>query len=116
MAGIRFALSEVASIQNFLFLNKEAERPQDTQLLVARLMQQAQDVCVRSTNLTDLLGPAMFLLKKIVRQFGFPCLKFVTEEYEWIIPLNLRAKDEVCLYVYNCSGNFNALGPVIALF
>ena len=95
VAGIRFAISEIASIQNFLFVNKDSERPQDIQLLVSRLMQQAQDICVCSTNPNDLSGPAVFLLKIIVRQFGFPCLKSVSEEYEWVIPMSLRTKDEV---------------------
>jgi hypothetical protein len=60
-------------------------------------MQQAHGVCVSATNPNDLVGAAIFLLKKIVRQFGFPCLKYISEEYEWIIPVSLRAADEVCL-------------------
>lgn len=97
VAGIRFAISEIASIHNFLYTNKHAEKTQDIQLLVSRLMQQAQDVCVSTTNPDDLLGPALYLLKLIVRQFGFPCLEFVSAEYEWVIPVTLRTEAEVCL-------------------
>lgn len=29
-------------------------------------------------------GPLAYLLKLIIRQFGFPCLKYVTQSYPWI--------------------------------
>lgn len=103
VAGIRFAISEIANIHNFFFSTKDIERPQDIKLLVARLMQQGQAICVSSTNPNDLLRPAIFLLKMIVRQFGFPCLKFVSKEYEWVIPVSLRTKENKvrwCSQVY----------------
>ena len=96
VAGIRFAISEIASIHHFLFSTESTEH---VQLLVARLMQQAHDICVSTRNPNNLLGPAIFLLKMIVRQFGFPCLTCVSEEYEWVIPVCLRTKDVVCYCV-----------------
>ena len=99
VAGIRFAISEIASIHHHLFSVRDAGVSQDIQRLVSRLMQQAQGVCISTTNLNDLVGAVAFLLKMIVRQFGFPCLKYVSEQYEWIIPVSLRTKDEVCACV-----------------
>ena len=50
--------------------------------------------CINLTSRTDTVGPVVYLLKLIVRQYGMPCLKAAAKIHEWIIPTELKS-DEV---------------------
>lgn len=67
------------------------------------LLQLAEEVCsdpeINTTDFTtsdvDIVGPAIYLLKLLVRQHGFPYLKHVCQEHKWIVPEGLRMTDQV---------------------
>lgn len=85
---------EIARVLYYFFTTKHVAKSHEIQQLVSRLMQHAEDICVMGS---DVSGPSLYLLKMIVRQFGFPCLNYAFKEYEWIIPNCLRANTKVCL-------------------
>ena len=94
IAGIRFAFLEIANL-----LHSDREDCID-------LFELAEDVCTDPTintsdftvSGTDVVGPAVYLLKLLVRKYGFPCLKQVYEQFNWIIPEGLRETNQVCFY------------------
>ncbi len=98
VAGIRFALMEISRILYSLFSTKDISPSYEVQQSVSRLMQHAEEVCANVTGTPDISGPALYLLKMIVRPFGFPCLKFVSEIFEWVIPESLRVSTKVCCF------------------
>ena len=66
------------------------------------LLHAVRDVCtdatinhVDDTRHTDIVGPVIYLLKLIVRQYGFPCLAEISAVHAWVVPLELRRADEV---------------------
>jgi len=92
VAKVRFALSVVAE----LFHKSITMKP--------NLLHAVKTVCtdptvnhVDDTEQTDTTGPVLYLLKLIVRQFGFPCLKEVTMEHPWVIPHELKKADKVTM-------------------
>ena len=92
VAKVRFALSVVAE----LFQNHVAMKP--------AFLDAVRDVCtdtsinhVDNTGQGDKIGPVFYLLKLIVRQFGFPCLTEVSAVHSWIIPPELKGADEVIM-------------------
>ena len=93
VAKVRFALSVVAEQFHKRITMKPA------------LLHAVRTVCtdpsinhIGDTGQTDTTGPALYLLKLIVRQFGFPCLKEVSVERPWIMPHELMTEDEVTNY------------------
>ena len=64
-------------------------------------MRPVEELCADSrintvASNTDVVGPAVYLVKLLVRQYGFPCLKQVCEIHPWIIPEGLRTANQVC--------------------
>ena len=66
-----------------------------------RLLQKARQACtmegvntIDSTGERNTTGPIVYLLKMIVRQWGFGCLKKIVERHQWVVPVELR-QDEV---------------------
>ena len=47
--------------------------------------------CIDPTGRKDTIGPVIYLLKLIVRQYGMPCLKAAAEVHEWLIPAQLKS-------------------------
>ena len=45
------------------------------------------------TGRKDTVGPVIYLLKLIVRQYGMPCLKAAAEIHEWLIPAQLKSNE-----------------------
>ena len=93
VAKARYALSVVA------------EKLKDNQVDMD-LLHIASTICtdrkvntVDITGTADTTGPVVYLLKLLVRQFGFPCLKQVSQTHPWVIPQELKRGDEVSL---NC--------------
>lgn len=100
VAGIRFAVMEVASLLHSHCLNVATVKTSPWQY---QLIQCAEELCadpaVNTTDFTvsseDVVGPAVYLLKLLVRKYGFPCLKQVSDQHQWIIPEGLRTADQV---------------------
>ena len=66
------------------------------------LLRVTHDLCVDHrvnvidpTGRVDTTGPVLYLLKLLIRQFGYPCLKAVCEAHPWVVPEELRRGDEV---------------------
>ena len=98
VAKIRFALSVVAEE-----LRNNRMRGREELLQIASTM--CTDVNVNvldSSGRKDTTGPVTYLLKLLVRQYGIPCLKSVSEDHPWVIPLELRRGDNVSLMRDEC--------------
>jgi len=72
------------------------------------LLRAVRSVCIDpavnlfdQTEQSDTTGPVLYLLKLIVRQFGFPCLKEVSVEHPWIMPHELKTEYEVSMLTCN---------------
>ena len=111
VAGVRFALMEITSLLYSEISSKKKSMPFKVLLL-------AKDVCtdedINTTDFSgevDIVGPAVYLIKLLVRQFGFPCLKSISERHQWIVPRDLRRTNQVStlavcigmytIYLYN---------------
>ena len=109
VAEMRFAIMEVACCINSQLFNGDDDKkkrkvrfghsmPQSK--IVHTLMERARKVCTdRVLNTTtfspagsvaDIVGPSVYFLKLLVRQFSFPCLRQASEKYPWIVPEGLR--------------------------
>ena len=71
------------------------------------LLQQLQEVCtndkintvtIKDSNNLCAIGPAIFLLKVLLRQYGFPTLNRIFKQHQWIIPKALCQIDEKVLH------------------
>ena len=99
VAGVRFALMEITHLLHSNYADKQ-------QLLIFD-MHHVKELCTDhrintvdfSASNTDVVGPAMYLVKLLVRQYGFPCLKQVCEAYPWIVPEGLRTANQVCIHL-----------------
>lgn len=92
IAKLRFALSVVAE----LFHEHVAIEP----ALLNAVRRVCTDYIVNQfvgNGQTDITGPALYLLKLIVRQYGFPCLAEVSMENPWVVPHKLKPEDEVIM-------------------
>ncbi len=103
IAEARFAIAEVASLIGTQCSGEAGSVPE--LLLRSNVMQFAEQICedpdLNQTDFgasgVDVAGPVVYLIKLLVRQFGFPCLKLACERYQWIVPENLHESDEVML-------------------
>lgn len=107
VAGTKFAIMEVAKFIHSQFSNGGEltfEQSFEQSELVSTLMERAKKVCTDSLiNTTtfysgggvNVTGPVIYLLKLLVRQFSFPCLKQASEKYLWIVPEGLRTSNLV---------------------
>lgn len=86
---MRFAMMEVAAL-----LDSSCQ----AQPLSFQLLKTVEEVCadpdINFTKGGVIVGPAMYLVKLLVRQYGFSFLKRISKEYPWIVPDTLR-KTEV---------------------
>lgn len=78
--------------------NRKASR--NMQRLEFCLIELAEEVCtdcdINTTDFTDdVVGPIFYLLKLLVRQYGFPCMKKISKEHLWIIPAGLQTANQV---------------------
>lgn len=95
VARIRFVTADIASSLN---CDDYATKP--------RLVQQLKDVYIDSTinsvdftddGVLDAFGPAIYLLKVLIRQHGFSSVNRVFKRYPWVIPKSLLPVDQVVL-------------------
>ena len=99
---MRFSIVEIASLLHSDCIVGTVRKSQRLQF---QIMQLAQGVCtdpaINTTHFGDkaenVVGPAVYLLKLLVRQYGFPCVKQVSERYQWIVPEDLRTADQVVI-------------------
>jgi len=98
VAKVRFALSVVA------------EQFHNHVILKPALLHAVRTVCTDpsinhfdDTGETDTTGPGLYLLKLIVRQFGFPCLTEVSVEHPWVVPHELKKAHEVTILTHSLS-------------
>ncbi len=97
VAGFRFAIMEIAGLLHASYVDNTLKKSQ------LEIFQLAEELCRDpvinstdfSTNGEDVMGPAVYLLKLLVRQYGYPCLRHVSELYQWIIPEGLCTADQV---------------------
>lgn len=95
VAGARFALMEIANLLHSQLTGRSSSKKFKSILL-------AKDICTdHAINTTDFssgvdaMGPAVYLIKLLVRQFGFPCLKRISERHQWLVPRGLQRTDQV---------------------
>ena len=98
VARVRFALSIISELLN---QNDQPWSHEDS-VLVAQLLHQAREVCmdrninsIDDTGQRDTVGPVVFLIKLLVRQYGLNCLQRASEEHVWIVPEQLKQTGEV---------------------
>ena len=93
VASVRFSLSVVAEV-----LKNEANGQHFMELLRAagQMCSDREVNCIDPTGRKDTVGPVIYLLKLIVRQYGMACLKAAAEVHEWLIPAELKS-EEVCI-------------------
>ena len=100
MAGVRFCLQEVAKIMNSLYCGSQTLEAISESMI--DLLEYARDICndptINTTDFNssaDVVGPGVYLVKLLVRRFGYSCLKQVSEIHNWIIPEGLKPADQV---------------------
>ena len=98
VAKVRFALSVVAELLN----ENDQPRSHEDSVLVVQLLHEAREVCVDpsinfidDTGQRDTVGPVVFLIKLLVRQYGLNCLQKASDAYAWIVPEQLKQTGEV---------------------
>ena len=48
---------------------------------------------IDATGKSNTTGPVVYLLKLLVRQAGFSCLKKIVEKHKWVVPDVLRSAE-----------------------
>ena len=107
VAGVRFAIREIAHLLHQKFSNDDATaapKPQHLQQLEFDLIHLAENVCCDPViNTADYIasgvGPAVYLMKLLVRQYGLPCLRDLLVHHHWIVPKGLQPSNRV--YIHN---------------
>ena len=102
VAKVRFALAVVAEL-----LNQSGEtRSQEDSEVVMTLLHQAREVCtdarincLDTTGKKDTIGPVIYLLKLLMRQYGLSSLQRASQEHTWIVPEQLRQTEEVSVKI-----------------
>jgi len=116
MAKVRFALSVVAEHFHECATMKPEEcattKPEQFHKHVTMkpaLLHAVRTLCtdpsinhIDQTGQTDTTGPALYLLKLIVRQYGFSCLTKVAKKHPWVVPHELKQVDEVTMLIADC--------------
>ena len=90
VAKARFSLSVVAEV-----LKNEETGHHFVELLKAagQMCSDHEVNCIDTTDQQNTVGPVIYLLKLIVRQYGMPCLKAAAEAHEWLIPSQLKSEE-----------------------
>ena len=103
VAEMRFAIMEVACFIHSQLFNEKKRKvrfghsmPQSKIALMERARKVCTDRVMNTTtfspagSVADIVGPSVYFLKLLVRQFSFPCLRQASEKYPWIVPEGLR--------------------------
>ena len=102
VAMVRYALLVVADLlQQQVNKVEGAFPPSHTESVneatVIQLLKEARQICtmvgintIDMTSKGNTTGPVVYLMKVIVRQWGFGCLKQVIKGHQWVMPAALR--------------------------
>ena len=90
VAKIRCALSVVAEMLVEVPIDEV-----DQDLLKAAKSLCTNDVvnCIDTNELQNTVGPAIYLIKLLVRRYGMPYLKSACDVHDWIIPSALKPEE-----------------------
>ena len=89
VAKTRFSLSVVTEVLK----NEETGQSFVELLKAAGQMCSDREVnCIDPTDQQNTVGPIIYLLKLIVRQYGMPCLRVAAQVHDWLIPAQLKSK------------------------
>ncbi len=92
VAGVRFCLSILAEQLKSDHISEAISR-------VARyLCMDTRLNIIDPSGRVDTTGPVLYLIKLLVRQFGFPCLMTVSQTHPWVIPEGLRRVNNVSVH------------------
>lgn len=95
IAKLRCALSIVAE----MLVETPSDGTDQDLLQAAEATCTDEDVnCVDMDDFINTVGPGIYLIKLLGRQYGLPQLKEVSENHKWIIPAPLRS-EEVSKYI-----------------
>ncbi|XP_064403130.1 E3 ubiquitin-protein ligase RNF213-like isoform X2 [Halichondria panicea] len=87
VAGVRLSLSVLAQ-------ELKSDRVNSSLLRVARdLCMDTRVNVIDPKGRVDTTGPVLYLMRLLVRQFGFPCLQTVSQAHPWVVPETLRRVD-----------------------
>ena len=106
VAKMRYSLSVVAEL---LYTQLTAERQQQYTHNALLLIEEAKRCCSNPQLNEDEAGPAVYLVKLLMRQYGPSFLSRVCDHTEllWVVPEHLRQTDEVQCYFshvyYHCA-------------
>ena len=123
IAQIRFALSVVAEL---LFKQNQIRVARVCHTHTAHLLiQAAKDYCTDDNINDEDSGPAVYLVKLLVRQYGMSFITTLTADptsMKWIVPPHLRVSAKASLTIITpvqdmkcCAWNFRMLKPWTAL-
>ena len=88
VAKVRYSLSVVAEVL------KNEEHYVELLRAAGRMCSDHEVNCIDQSSDRGTVGPVVYLLKLLVRQYGMPCLNAAAEKHDWIIPKEMRS-DEV---------------------
>lgn len=110
VAKVRYSLSVVAEV-----LKDEENGQHSMELLRAagRMCSDREVNCIDPTDRRDTVGPVIYLLKLMVRQYGMPCLKAAAEIHEWIIPAELKTEKVINNNYGGCTILFDTMSHTI---
>ena len=64
-----------------------------------QLLNAAKVLCtdkdINHINVSDMTGPIVYLIKLLMRQYGTDCLQQVSGRHQWVVPPELRQREEV---------------------
>ena len=108
IAGVRFALVLTADILNSR-ISKARSREHSFTAQADHLLRLTERVCTDAsinhidiTGTTDTIGPNVYLLKLLVRQFGSTQMMEVSKVCGWVLPPQLRTEHTVSIEFYKC--------------
>ena len=88
VAKVRYSLSVVAKVL------KNAHKGHHFMELITAAAKMCSDHkvnCIDPTDQQNSVGPEIYLLKLIVRQYGMPCLRVAAKVHDWLIPAQLKS-------------------------
>ena len=88
VAKVRYSLSVVAEVL------KNAHKGHHFMELItvaAKMCSDHKVNCIDPTDQQNTVGPMIYLLKLIVRQYGMPCLRVAAQVHNWLIPAQLKS-------------------------
>ena len=97
VAKVRYSLIVVAEV---LKGEKNGQKFKDLLEAARTICSDRKVNCIDPNGRRDTVGPVIYLLKLLVRQYGMPCLNAAAEVHEWIIPAELRSTEVYLMVSY----------------